>query len=683
MLSAAAVLALSEPVEKMYIDAAAQLVINIAAHFKGGNNLSTRDWQIKKLSEMGQLTRENAAIIAANTGQSEAAITAALEKAAGMSIADAEKTLQAAVAAGKLQGLIGDSGATWQTSKRVQTVIGNLAGQAQNDLNLVNTVMLQSSMNRYQTAIARVVALTEKAEIERMFSIGSVDELAGKLDLAQTALNKAAGSVALSTATRQQAVGQAVKEMAAAGITGYIDRAGHHWTPEAYVNMDVRTTVHNTALQGQRARSADYGVDTFQISTKAMARPKCAPYQGWVCSWGNWSGEIEDLYGNKIPVHAISETSYGEPDGIFGINCGHTANTFVPGYSVARYSELTPEELRENAEQYALSQQQREIERQIRQSKTEALAYDAAGLKKDFDAAALKIKDKQAAYDEFCAQNGLTPRKDRTQVYGYNRSVSGKVSASVAQQRAAAAAAAAAKPATAAPATAAAAPKVAANEKEFIKRLATKDNDYTTLVQDKFAAGNETVKEVWRTKLPAGNVVDDYNFNGAQYSPSSKSIKLNMAEDKNNPRGNGVTFFHEHGHAIDDATGRLSHDAEFTAALKEDLKALRTATGAKGVKDQDFAISMQLMAKEAALDAQGAPDKYNGVSDILDGLTSRRASGHYGHSQPGYWQRPYSVEQEAFAHMTEAAFIDGQHEAIEEYFPKSYAKYLELMESAK
>ena len=128
-------------------------------------------------------------------------------------------------------------------------------------------------------------------------------------------------------------------------------------------------------------------------------------------------------------MHNINETSYGQPAGLFGINCGHNPLTFVPGYSVPRAQELTPAEEQENALQYAQSQQQRYLEREVRHAKTEALAYDAAGDKEGFVLASQKVKQTQADYAAFCKQTGRTPRTDRLQVYGYNRSVSGKATA--------------------------------------------------------------------------------------------------------------------------------------------------------------------------------------------------------------------------------------------------------------
>ncbi len=64
---------------------------------------------------------------------------------------------------------------------------------------------------------------------------------------------------------------------------------------------------------------------------------------------------------------------------------------------------------------------------------------DAMGDKERFDETALRIKQKQSDLRAFVDKNNLTMRSDRTQVFGYNKSVSSKISASAKAQEAAAA----------------------------------------------------------------------------------------------------------------------------------------------------------------------------------------------------------------------------------------------------
>ena len=419
-------LRIAERVEAMYMNCSTQLILNIVRHLASGKGLDTAEWQIKKLSEMQALTRESMEIIAANTGKRREAVEQAFREVFGIGLADTEKVLQAAVKAGKLMPV-----PSVEESAAMRDLLQAYIGQADDTLNLVNTVMLDSTLNRYRIAVNQISAESQAEAVRILQRLGanSGDELATKLAYTQNVLNTQSTGVVTGAVARQKAVRDAIKDLASKGITGYVDRGGHNWTPEAYVNMDIRTTAHNVAIEAQKQRSAEYGVSTFQISTKAGARPLCAPYQGWICSWDGSGGVVHDLYGKEYQVHGINETSYGEAAGIFGVNCGHFPETFVDGYSIPRYEELTPEQEKQNEIEYAQSQQQRELEREIRQAKAEAAAYSAAGDKEAFQKAAAKVKEKQNDYKQFCEQTGRTPRPDRTQVSTYSRSEASKANA--------------------------------------------------------------------------------------------------------------------------------------------------------------------------------------------------------------------------------------------------------------
>lgn len=416
------ILRISEPVEQMYMDCTSQLLINLSKHFKSNTALSTREYETQKLSELGELTNESIEIIAANTGRAPEEIKKAVTEGMGLEIQETEKVCQAAAAKGTIQSAT----TSWQASERVKAVVDNLVEQATEDSNIVNTVMLNSTRERYVQAVQ--YATQEEAKILATYGAMDVATLESKLQLTQGVLNQATLSTAIGAEARTQAVRRAVEMVVSQGITGYIDAGGHKWSPEAYINMDIRTTVHNAAVQGQKARSADYDVQTFQISSHAGARPLCAPYQGKIYSWDGSTGVVTDLYGVQYPYEGIGNTSYGQPAGIFGINCGHRPVTFVDGYSRPRFEPTQDEE--ENKKQYELSQKQRYLERQIRDEKTKALCYDAAGDKEAFDKAALRIKEKNTQYKEFCKANNLTQRPSNTQVYGYNKNISNKANTS-------------------------------------------------------------------------------------------------------------------------------------------------------------------------------------------------------------------------------------------------------------
>jgi hypothetical protein len=420
------ILELSEPLEAVYTDTVTQLIANICKRLGEGKELP--NWQAKKLAELDALTDESIQIISRMTGRRDAEIRNAISKALNIELNDVEAVLTGAAAAGAIAGI----GFTVEESQGLKSMAQALIDQAETRANLVNTVMLNSTRQRYIWAV-NSTADREQKLIEQLYSARNYEELEAQLSKVQAALNKAAGTVEVGAEARVQALSRTVKELAQEGITGYIDRGGHHWSPEAYMNMDIRTTVHNTAVQAQKTRAEEYGVETFQISSHGGARPLCAPYQGKFYSWDGSSGVVHDLRGNEYIYESIYDTSYGEPAGIFGINCGHNPQTFVDGYNIPRYEETSDFEA--NAEEYRESQKQRYFEREVRQAKLEAIAQDAAGNKDAFDKAAAKVRQANANYKEFCKETGRTPRPDRLQVFtstdsvGYDRRTSGKVSA--------------------------------------------------------------------------------------------------------------------------------------------------------------------------------------------------------------------------------------------------------------
>lgn len=408
------ILKLSEPVELVYQQIVDALLLNIARHFNTGKALSTQEWQMKKLAELGQLNKESLAIIADMTGQIPELIQIALESAALEATKDVEPELQKAVKKGVIKGASAD---TVLTSRSVSNALTAYAEQAVDKFNLVNTVMLNSTLDQYRKVIANTVRLEQQ------------------LKSTQQILNTAAGKVVTGAFSRTQALRDALSQISAEGLTGFIDKAGRKWSPEAYVNMDIRTTVHNTAIESVKLRQEDYGVDIFRVSRHSGARPLCYPYQGRYFSWSNKSGTFTDGEGKRHRYSPISSTSYGKPAGLFGINCGHHPITVIPGVSIPR--DRTEQNKEENDKAYAESQKQRALEREVRYAKRDAAMLAAEGDQEGFEKAALKVKQKQANYNAFCKETGRTKRLDRTQVFEYNKSVSGKANAAAKRAEAA------------------------------------------------------------------------------------------------------------------------------------------------------------------------------------------------------------------------------------------------------
>lgn len=379
---------LADPIESVYIAMTNELLANIGRHITKPNWTHTAAWEIQKLSELGQLTAENAAIINKWIEQLPEEIRETMEETRRQALEDIEKQLAKAAKKGYVTPPERDS---------TVDILREYSQQAADKLNLVNTTMLQSSVEQYQ----RTVMLTQQ----------EAEHLEAQRAATQTALNEAAGNVAVGTETRRQAMRRAIRRIADEGLTGFYDRAGRSWSPEAYVNMDIRTTVHNVAIQSVKNRMQDYNTQVFQVSAHAGARPLCYPYQGKFYSWDNTSGEIPTGNGDLIQYEPLNSTTYGQAAGLFGINCGHRPIPIIPGVSIPHAQDyVQPQE--ENDKAYAESQRQRALEREIRAAKRVVEMGDDSKEAKD------AVKAAQERMRKFIAETGRTRRYDRESLYG-------------------------------------------------------------------------------------------------------------------------------------------------------------------------------------------------------------------------------------------------------------------------
>lgn len=391
-LTPADILRISEPVEAIYNRTVDELLINIAKHFKISGWERTRYWEIKKLSEMGALTEESVRIIAKNTGKLPEEIRAAFLQVSDKACLKIDPQLKGAAA----EGLLQDPGTTGATSPLIQQMVDAYTSEAVDKMNMVNTTLLQSTRQAYINGITTAVAEAQLAE-------------------AQAILDTQALSVVTGLETRVRAIRKAMDQMSRAGLTGFVDRAGRNWTPEAYSAMVVRTASHNAAIRSVRTRQEEFGGgDIFQVSTHPGARPLCYPYQGKFFSWSAGPGEFKDGAGHTQHYDNISQSSYGEPAGLFGINCGHHPIPIIPGYSYPQDVEEQSKE--ENDREYKESQEQRAYERQIRTAKREAAIAHETG---DIDAekaAKQKVTEAQKQMRGFIDRTGRPRRYDREQI---------------------------------------------------------------------------------------------------------------------------------------------------------------------------------------------------------------------------------------------------------------------------
>lgn len=385
--------AMSYEMAEVYGAVTDQILINLARHFPYFTEetipRSAFAYQATMLAQMGQVNRETMQIIRDGLNGADKALYSTLEQAVISSVEQAQPELLKAVKKG-----IFAPATTPVVAPNQMRAFTLYYKQSADKLNLVNTVMLESTGEAYKATVSDIV---------------------NRMAATQSALNIGAGETISGVSSWNQAVYHSINRMKENGVTGFIDHAGRRWSAEAYVAMDIRTTAMNAGRAAVWETNQNFGNDLYLVSWHNGARPLCYDWQNKVISALNNARDVVDLDGNTIHVYAQSETTYGEPAGLFGINCKHTPSPFIPGVSLIRGQPQSPEE---NEKTYNESQEQRRLERDLREKKRDLLMMKAQGAPEEWikaqqeacRAASSKIQD-------FCDETGRARHRDREAVF--------------------------------------------------------------------------------------------------------------------------------------------------------------------------------------------------------------------------------------------------------------------------
>lgn len=286
------------------------------------------DWRIEKILASASFRRESVAVMRKVLGDIPPQVDRMLYHTARESVDGGDgATLQEAWERGLVRNMPQP-----EMAAKTTFMIEKLKEQALDRMNLVNTSMLTSAQQKY---------------------INTLNVAAGFM------LSGESPHVAMKTATRQL-----VKD----GLTGFYDRAGRQWEPQSAVEMILRTTGNSAANQAAFTRMDEVGCDVIVVSSHLGARPKCSLVQGKLFSRSGTTKTVKDKNGAVWQVGDWNKTSYGEPDGILGINCRHHIGMFFDGLSENKQEQIDETK---NRERYEQEQKQRKLERELRKAKRE------------------------------------------------------------------------------------------------------------------------------------------------------------------------------------------------------------------------------------------------------------------------------------------------------------------------
>lgn len=223
---------------------------------------------------------------------------------------------------------------------------------------------------------------------------------------------------------------------------------GTRRTLEAAVRMCVVTSMNQTAVQVTNHYIAEHNVEYVLVSAHLGARTQ-GKGQPYLAGHDNWQGRCYKISGSEPDAPNLAEmTGYDivngtghvlNPLGLHGYNCRHSHKPWNKSLRNPYLDENGNLKIdsEENRKVYELQQQQRTMERAIRQTKRQLLMKQAeidgvaetdvkAMLQPEYDRLAYRLRTQNQRYKQFCADNGLQTQADRIKVAGFKRAQSAK-----------------------------------------------------------------------------------------------------------------------------------------------------------------------------------------------------------------------------------------------------------------
>lgn len=459
-----------------------------------------------------------------------------------------------------------------------------------------------------------------------------------------------------------------IDTMTKSGVRWVDYESGHHDRVDVAARRAVMTGFRQIQGKINEQVANDLGTDTYEVTWHGGARP----------THQTWQGRVWTM--NQL----VEVCGLGDVTGLHGANCYHDYNAFFPGISIRTYTDEQLDEMngRENEPKeyngkeyttYQALQQQRKMERAMRKTRQDInLMKHGDADSDDIMLKKAKYHGQMQTYKDFSEKMGLPEQMDRV----YQDGLKGTFGSKAAFEKT----------------------KVEKENKRKVKQVAkhrnsdimesdlgtfkeklredaNMDRKYYSALKDKFSHGSNDAKAAFAKFVPKDSVEDAVFEGAARFNTKTKKICMHYGKDLRNERGAGTTWFHEHGHLIDDAAGKISDDKKFLDLLKKDSYQYRLEYGRKHKLETwdkvDSAISSELNDMK----------KHSGVSDMFEGITGGNVRGVAGHPE-GYWSDDKNVTAEAFAHMFECEFDKERYMQMKRYFPESLKYFEEKLKEA-
>ena len=229
-------------------------------------------------------------------------------------------------------------------------------------------------------------------------------------------LNLALTKVCSGAYSFDQAVEEAIREMAASGLRVVDFESGVTRQIDTAARNAVRTAASQLAGEITMQNARDTDCNHVEVSAHWGSREG----EGHANHAG-WQGRIYCIEGTDGVYENLEQaTGYpSDPKGLKGYNCRHDFYPFWPGLSEPNTWPPEPEPVTVNGRRYTYyqaTQEQRRREREIRALKREESALKASGLDDRAKQVRGRIRTKTAEYREFSDAVGIRAKENRLRV---------------------------------------------------------------------------------------------------------------------------------------------------------------------------------------------------------------------------------------------------------------------------
>lgn len=239
------------------------------------------------------------------------------------------------------------------------------------------------------------------------------------LDAYHHELDLAVLKVASGAFSFTQAMEDCCRRLGSSGVA-VIYPSGRKYSLEAAARMTMKTGLSQLAGKITEYNLQKTETPLVYVSAHAGARPEHALWQGKVYTYsGKPTKDYPDFF---------DATDYGSVTGLKGVNCSHEFYPHWEGDPIPEFKEPDPVNIDgKDYTYYEATQEQRKMERQVRNMKREQAAAEAAGDQKKAAELEARIRATRQQYGQFSRQAGLRPKTERMGIFEENKTAQRKL----------------------------------------------------------------------------------------------------------------------------------------------------------------------------------------------------------------------------------------------------------------